>query len=177
MASPPSAFGALRCLLLAVALPACAIAAGAGADDLKEAQKLYGQGKLEAALEKADLVLQADPRDAQARFLKGLVLADEKRTAEAIQAFTGLTEDFPEMPEPYNNLAVLYAAQGQHERARAVLEVAIATHPGYAIAHENLGDIHAQLARQAYERAAQLDKTNTTATLKMAKVLEALRVR
>ena len=162
---------------VAMVLGLAGIAMAAPADDLREAQKLYGEGKLPDALDKVEVVLKADPRDAQARFLKGLVLADEKRTPEAIEVFMGLTEEFPEMPEPYNNLAVLYAAQGQHERARTVLEVAIATHPGYAIAHENLGDIHALLARQAYERAAKLDKTNTTAALKMAKVLEALRIR
>lgn len=158
-------------LLAGLALVAGSVWA-APADDLRDAQRLYGQGKLPAALEKVDAFLTAQPRDAQGRFLRGLVLTDQKRTAEAIQAFVGLTEDFPELAEPYNNLAVLYAAQGNYERARSVLELAIQTHPNYAMAHENLGDVYAQLAARSYDRALQLDRNNPTARNKSAKVKE-----
>ncbi|MGZ5106268.1 MAG: L,D-transpeptidase Cds6 family protein, partial [Usitatibacter sp.] len=139
-------------------------------DDLKEAQKLYGQQKLQPALDKVEGYLRTMPRDPQGRFLKGLILTEQKRVPEAIQVFTGLTEDFPELPEPYNNLAVLYASQGNYDKAKSALELAIHTHPSYATAHENLGDIYAQLASRAYDRALQLDKTNTTAQLKLAMV-------
>jgi tetratricopeptide (TPR) repeat protein len=142
----------------------------APADDLKEAQRLYAQGKSGPALEKVDAFLKAQPRDPQGRFLKGLALTDQKRVPEAIQVFTGLTEDFPELPEPYNNLAVLYASQGNYDKAKSALELAIHTHPSYATAHENLGDVYAQLASRAYDRALQLDKTNTTAQVKLAMV-------
>ncbi|HEX3098218.1 MAG TPA: tetratricopeptide repeat protein [Usitatibacter sp.] len=147
-----------------------AAAFAAPADDLRDAQKLYNQGKLAPALEKVDEFLKAQPRDPQGRFLKGLVLTEQKRTQEAIQVFTGLTEDFPELPEPYNNLAVLYASQGNYEKAKSALELAIHTHPTYATAHENLGDIYAELASRAYDRALQLDKNNTTAQVKLAMV-------
>src|SRR5436190_13296039 len=110
------------------------------------------------------------PRDPQGRFLKGILLAEMKRAPEAIQVFTGLTEDFPELPEPYNNLAVLYASQGNYDKAKAALELAIHTHPSYATAHENLGDVYAQLASRAYDRALQLDKNNTAAQVKLAMV-------
>ncbi len=142
----------------------------APADDLREAQKLYGQGKMQPALEKVDGFLKVQPRDPQARFLKGLLLTEQKRVPEAIQVFVGLTEDFPELPEPYNNLAVLYASQGNYDKAKSALELAIHTHPSYATAHENLGDIYAQLASRAYDRALQLDKGNTTAQLKLSMV-------
>ena len=142
----------------------------APADDLREAQTLYGQGRMQPALDKVEAFLRAQPRDPQGRFLKGLLLTEQKKTAEAIQVFTGLTEDFPELPEPYNNLAVLYASQGNYDKAKAALELAIHTHPSYATAHENLGDIYAQLASRAYDRALQLDKNNTTAQLKLAMV-------
>ena len=161
--------------VLFAGLTLCAATAmAAPADDLRDAQKLYGQGKLPAALEKVDAYLVAQPRDAQGRFLRGLVLTDQKRPADAIRVFTSLTEDFPELPGPYNNLAVLYAAQGQYERARQVLELAIQTHPSYAIAHENLGDIYAQLAARAYDRALQLDKSNISARAKSAKAKEVI---
>jgi tetratricopeptide (TPR) repeat protein len=163
---------AVRALAAALALSLASLAAAAPADDLREAQKLYGQAKLPAALEKIDGYLAAQPKDVQGRFLKGLLLTDMKRPAEAIAIFTSLTEDFPEMPEPYNNLAVLYAAQGNYERARTVLELAISTHPGYAMAHENLGDIYAQLATRSYDRALQLDRSNSSARAKSAKLKE-----
>ena len=163
---------AARAFLAAFALLAGSLASAAPADDLRDAQKLYGQGKLPAALEKVDAFLVAQPKDVQGRFLRGLVLTDQKRTADAITVFTTLTEDFPELAEPYNNLAVLYAAQGNYERARAVLELAIQTHPGYAMAHENLGDIYSQLAARAYDRALQLDRANLSARGKSAKAKE-----
>jgi tetratricopeptide (TPR) repeat protein len=140
------------------------------AEDLKEAQKLYASGRVQPAMDKVDAVLKAQPKDPQARFLKGLLLTEQKKTAEAIQVFTGLTEDYPELPEPYNNLAVLYAQQGNYDKAKAALELAIHTHPSYATAHENLGDIYAQLASRAYDRALQLDKNNAAAQVKLAMV-------
>ena len=156
--------------LVAALLGAATLVWAAPADDLREAQKLYGQGKLQPALDKVEVFLKAMPRDPQGRFLKALVLTEQKRVPEAIQVFTGLTEDFPELPEPYNNLAVLYASQGNFDKAKSALELAIHTHPSYATAHENLGDIYAQLASRAYDRALQLDKSNATAQLKLSMV-------
>src|SRR5438309_7921590 len=121
-------------------------------------------------MDKVDAFLKAQPRDPQGRFLKGLILTEQKRVPDAIQMFTGLTEDYPELPEPYNNLAVLYASQGNFDKAKSALELAIHTHPSYATAHESLGDVYAQLASRAYDRALQLDKSNTTAQVKLAMV-------
>jgi Flp pilus assembly protein TadD len=162
--------GRLAAAVFAALLGSAAWVWAAPADDLKEAQKLYQQGKLQPALDKIEVYLKTQPKDPQGRFLKGLVLTEQKRIPDAIQVFTGLTEDFPELPEPYNNLAVLYASQGNYDKAKAALELAIHTHPSYATAHENLGDIYAQLASRAYDRALQLDKTNTTAQVKLAMI-------
>ena len=139
-------------------------------EDTKDATKLYQQGKLEQALSKVNGALALQPKDAQGRFLKGLILTEQKKSADAIQIFTGLTEDYPELPEPYNNLAVLYASQGNYDKAKAALELAIHTHPSYATAYENLGDIYAQLARRSYDKALQLDKSNLTAQGKLSMV-------
>jgi tetratricopeptide (TPR) repeat protein len=157
-------------LIAALFIGASSAVFAAPADDLKEAQKLYTSGKLQPALDKVDVFLKAQPRDPQGRFLRGLILTEQKRVPEAIQVFTALTEDYPELPEPYNNLAVLYASQGNYDKAKSSLELAIHTHPSYATAHENLGDIYAQLASRAYDRALQLDKNNTTAQVKLAMV-------
>ena len=137
------------------------------ADDIQDANKLFKQGQQAQALEKLDAVLASKPKDAQARFLKGLIFTEQGKTAEAIKMFSGLTEDYPDLPEPYNNLAVLYAGQGQYEKAKVSLEAAIRTHPSYATAHENLGDIYAKMASQAYDRALQLDKNNTSTATKL----------
>ena len=111
--------------------------------------------------------LATSPKDARGRFLKGIILTEQNKPNDAIKVFTELTQDYPELPEPYNNLAVLYASQGQYDKARTALEMAIRTHPSYATAHENLGDIYAKMASQAYDKALQLDKSNTTAQTKL----------
>ena len=144
----------------------------AHADDIQDANKLFKQGQHSQALNKVNGVLASKPKDAQARFLKGLILTEQGQTAEAIKIFSALTEDYPELPEPYNNLAVLYASQGQYDKARVALEMAIRTHPSYATAHENLGDIYAKMASQAYDRALQLDRSNAATQTKLAMIKE-----
>ena len=90
----------------------------AQSDDYAEAGKLFRAGQQAQALERVDTFLKANPKDARGRFLKGLILTEQARPADAIKIFGGLTEDYPELPEPYNNLAVLYASQGQYDKAR-----------------------------------------------------------
>lgn len=141
--------------LMALAAALCSSGA-ALADDYADVNQLLRDGRHADALARADQYLAANSRDPQMRFLKGVVLTEAGRTAEAIATFTRLTEDYPELPEPYNNLAVLHAAQNQYDKARAALEMAVRTNPGYATAHENLGDVYARLAAQSYARAAQL---------------------
>jgi tetratricopeptide (TPR) repeat protein len=87
------------------------------------------------------------------RHARGLILTEQNKPADAIREFTSLTEDYPELPEPYNNLAVLYASQGQYDKARKSLEMAIRTHPSYAIAHENLGDVYAKMGKDSLAEA------------------------
>lgn len=139
------------------ALLACLLVAPALADDATDVLNLVKAARYPEALSRADAAIAARPRDAQLRFLKGVVLSEMNRPAEAIAIFTRLTEDHPQLPEPYNNLAVLYAGQGQYDKARATLEKALRTNPSYATAYDNLGDIHAKLAALAYDRALQAD--------------------
>ena len=116
----------------------------------------------EQALKLIDQRLTATPKDPQLRFLQGVAFAMANKNKEAIDTFTQLTKEFPELPEPYNNLAVLYANQNQLDKSRQALEQAIRTNPSYSTAHENLGDIYAKLASQAYNKALQLDAANAT---------------
>lgn len=140
----------------------------AHANDLADIQKLIKAGQYSQALDKTDAYIASKPRDAQGRFMKGLILTEMNRPMDAIAVFTKLTEDYPELPEPYNNLAVLYAQQKQYDKARTALEMAIRTHPAYAIAYENLGDVYAKLASQAYDKALQIDSSNATAQGKLS---------
>ncbi len=155
--------------LLIAWIPCAAIAA---APSIQDANLAFHKGNNSVALDKVNGFLASNPKDAQARFLKGLILTELNRYNEAIKVFSDLTEDYPELPEPYNNLAVLYAAQADYERAKQSLEMAIRTHPSYATAHENLGDIYAKMASQAYDKALQLDQSNTSAQTKLALIKE-----
>jgi Flp pilus assembly protein TadD len=153
---PSAAIGALAVTLAIGFAPAYA-------DDAnREARTLLQNEQHERALSAADKLIAGNPANAEARFLRGVALAELGRSTEAIATFRKLTEDFPSLPEPYNNLAVLYARQRDFDKARDALEQAIRTHPSYATAHSNLGDLYARLANEAYERALQLDAGRDT---------------
>lgn len=142
------------------------------ADELKDISQLVNQGQNAQALEKLNAYLASHPGEVQGQFLKGVVLAETGKSADAVKLFTEITTRHPELPEPYNNLAVIYADQGQYDKARHALEMAIKTHPSYATAHENLGDVYARMATDAYDKALQLDKNNTRTQTKLAMVKE-----
>src|SRR6187431_506200 len=166
------ASNALPKTLRLLALTAALLATAAWADEYSDVNQLLRSGKHAEALAKADQYLASKPRDPQMRFLKGVIQTEAGKPADAITTFNKLTEDYPELPEPYNNLAVLYAGQSQFDKARAALEMAIRTNPSYATAHENLGDVYAKLASQAYSKALQLDAGNTGVQPKLALIRE-----
>jgi tetratricopeptide (TPR) repeat protein len=159
---PTQTYIALALLVAALVSPA------AWADDYADVNRLLKSGQPTEAMAKVDQFLADKPRDPQMRFLKGVILAETGKSNEAIATFVKLTEEFPELPEPYNNLAVLYAGQSQFDKARVALEMAIRTNPSYATAHENLGDVYAKLASQAYSKALQLDGSNAGVPPKLA---------
>lgn len=134
----------------------------------EQIQALLAENKLDAALKLTNEELGKDPDNVTYRFFKGLILTKLNQLTQARDIFISLTKSNPELPEPYNNLAVVYAALGDYTAARKALQEAINTHPSYATAHENLGDIYARLASQAYNQALQLDEDNTTAKAKLA---------
>lgn len=140
--------------------------------ELREINQLSEQGNQAAALEKVNSYLTSNPKNAEAMFMRGVILVELGKRDDAIKAFTEITEKYPNLPEPYNNLAVLYADQGQYDKARKALEAAIKTHPSYATAHENLGDIYARLASEAYDKALKLDTSNTRAQNKLAMITD-----
>ena len=150
-----------------IALVLSVLGAAAYADEYSDVAQLTRDGKFSEALARADRFLSSKPRDAQMRLLKGVAQRDAGKTADAISTFTRLTEEFPELPEPYNNLGVLYADQNQIDKARAAFEAALRTHPSYATAHENLGDVYAKLSSSAYSKALQIEGANAAVTPKL----------
>jgi len=172
LASPHTYRNALRGILSKTLILSGLIAAiyPAQASDISSINRLVRTGQYADALVRTDAVLAQHPRDAQLRFIKGLILAEQNKSAEAIAIFSKLTEDFPDLPEPYNNLAVLYAANGQYDKARSALDMAMRTNPTYATALENLGDVYAKLASQAYDKALQLDPAGNVPPAKLTLV-------
>lgn len=137
-----------------------------------EVAHLLEQGKADQAAKQADSFLQQNPGDVEMRFLRGVIATEQKQSAQAIKIFSALTRDYPHMPEPYNNLAVLYAADGQERKAAEALEQAIRTNPSYSTAHENLGDLYARMASEAYSKALQLDGTRQDLKPKLALITQ-----
>ena len=152
----------LAMVLLAIVLSI--FSATAHADEYSDVAQVTRDGTVSEALTRADRFLSNKPRDAQMRLLKGVAQRDAGKTADAISTFSRLTEEFPDLPEPYNNLGVLYADQNQLDKARAAFEAALRTHASYAIAHENLGDVYAKLSSTAYSKALQIEGANAAVT-------------
>jgi len=124
--------------------------------------------KLDQALQRADAEIAKNPRDAQVRFLRAVILADLKKTPEAITAYESLTQEFPELPEPYNNLAVLHAAAGRYEVARSLLLRSIEAQGNYVTARDNLGDLYLAMAADAYTQALKLSPQDKDLQAKLA---------
>jgi len=156
-----SRLACIAAVLIALGLDAAA------ADALDDAGTLLRKGQAAEALTRVDAILKDNPKDVRARFLRGVILSEQQKTNDAIAVFRSVSEERPELPEPYNNLGVLYAGQGRYDEARRALETAIVADPKYATAHENLGDVYARMAAQSYELAGKLDAKGTSARTKL----------
>jgi tetratricopeptide (TPR) repeat protein len=144
----------------------------ASSPEAAEVQRLLKEGQNVQALKVIDESLARNPKDPQMRFRRGVALSMLDRKSEALAVFQKLVEDHPDMPAPYNNMAVIHGAQGDYDKARHSLEKAIRTNPAYATAYQNLGDVYAQLASQAYNKALQLDKNDASVAPKLALLRE-----
>lgn len=139
---------------------------------VEEVSKMLEQGQINEAARRAQSHLKQNANDVQMRFLQGVIATEQRKYDQAIQIFTALSQDFPALPEPYNNLAVLYAAKGDERKAAQVLEQAIRTNPSYATAHENLGDLYARMASDAYAKALQLDSNRQAVQPKLSLITQ-----
>lgn len=142
----------------------------------EQIHRLITQGAYENALVLVEKQLSQKPDEIQLLFLKGIIFARMDKLKQAESVFIDLTENYPELPEPFNNLAVIYAARGDYDSAEKSLRKAINTHPSYATAHENLGDIYAKMASQAYNTALKLDADNKETKQKLSMISDLISV-
>ncbi|MCF7696075.1 tetratricopeptide repeat protein [Mycetohabitans rhizoxinica] len=142
------------------------------ADGTPEIDAAIVQHDWAGALTRLDERVRSHPRDAQARFKRANVLAQLGRDDDAMAAYTALTQTYPELPEPYNNLAALYVKRGKLDEARVVLETALRASPGYALAQANLGDIYLRLAAESFKRASALDPHDTYSARRSRQIVQ-----
>lgn len=125
--------------------------------NLDEVKQLIEADENNQALVQIDNQLVKQPDDPEILFLRAITLSKLQRKQEAIELYHELINQHPTLPEPRNNLAVLYAQQGEFEASEQALQSALNTHPSYATAHRNLSDIYKTLASIAYNKALDLD--------------------
>ena len=141
--------------ITALVLAAACASPLAWANDYSEVQRLLKAGQNAQAVTKAEAYIKAKPKDPQMRFLLASAQSAAGNTEQAIDTLRALASDYPELAEPHNNLAVIYASRGDYSLARTELETAISLNPSYATAFENLGDVYARLASQQYALSAR----------------------
>ena len=149
-----------RRALIAFAMAVTAFwAAVSHADDpVARALSLVSQEKYSEARAVLEPLLQRQPNAPRVRLLNGVLLAREGNGREAVAIFERLRGERPDMFEPYNNLAVLYAEQGRLDEAHEMLFAALERRPD-PVAYANLGDIYTRLADRAYTRARDVPGT------------------
>ena len=140
--------------------------------DINEIKLLLKNGKYKIAENIINGAIEENFNNPEILFYKGIIETNLGKTNQAIDTFRGLTERFPELPEPFNNLAVLYAEKGQFRLAKEILEQAIKTNPSYLTAHINLGDIFTKMASEAYNKALEIDKSNNIAITKLSMITQ-----
>ena len=140
--------------------------------DINEIKLLLKNGKYKIAENIINGAIEENLNNPEILFYKGIIETNLGKTNKAIDKFRGLTERFPELPEPFNNLAVLYAEKGQFRLAKEILEQAIKTNPSYLTAHINLGDIFTKMASEAYNKALEIDKSNNIAITKLSMITQ-----
>ena len=152
-----------------ILLSSATISAQSNIDEIK---LLLTKGKYSSAETLVNNDIDNNLNNPELLFYRGIIETNLGKNNKAIDTFRELTERFPELPEPFNNLAVLYAEKGQFRLAKEILEQAIKTNPSYLTAHINLGDIFTKMASEAYNKALEIDKTNNVAITKLSMITQ-----
>ncbi|MGM9512832.1 tetratricopeptide repeat protein [Roseateles sp. DB2] len=165
-----------RLLALVLAAGLCWSAPARAAGELEKAQQQWLQGHQADAKKTLETALAEDPNNARLRFALALMRMESGETAQAETLLRRLTEDFPDLADPFNNLAVILAARGDMDAAFEALQRAVNLQPEHVQAQENLGDVLLQLAARAYAVAARPGpQSSVNAGLKLRRTQELLR--
>lgn len=136
-----------------------------------DVERLVKARQYQDAVNLINTQLKTNPRNVQIRFVKARLQIEMRKFDDAKKTLIEITQQFPELPEPYNNLAAIAANQGQWIEARDYLELALKLRPTYTVAAANLGEIYIRLGAQVYEEAAKGAQTNQRQYTNRAKAL------
>jgi Flp pilus assembly protein TadD len=165
------------CLACALCLSA-GLAIGQGlatpADPHQVVEQLMRQDLVDEAMAKIRDHLAQRPRDPQMRFWQAVLLTRQGQRAQAVQVYTDLTQDFPELAEPHNNLGVLQAANLELDMAQRSFELALRADPNHALAHENLADVLLRQAQRHYQKASQIQASTKRPSPGLAQKMQLL---
>ncbi len=150
-----TSFG-IRALLLCAVTATVLYASPSSADEKVETIiSLLSRERYSEARQALEPLLKARPEMPRLRLIDGILRAREGKTSEAVGILERLRGDRPDMFEPHNNLAVLYAGQGRLDAARDALVAALELRPD-AAAYANLGHVYVRLAERAYALGREL---------------------
>ena len=141
-----------------------------------DVRKLLRQAKYTQALLLVNKALATNPRDPQMRLWLGFIFEQLGQPDMALQVYLDLTREYPELAEPFNNLGVIYAAKGDYPNAKAALDNALRANPNYAAAHENMGDLLVNMARQSYERSLTIEPKQRGISQKIEQIKPVLEI-
>lgn len=127
----------------------------ASASELELAQRQWLAGKRPQAIATIEEALVKAPNELKLRFALGVMRMEQGEQMAALAIFASLTQDFPDLADPFNNLAVIHASMGELDQAQRALEQALNLQAAHTQAQENLGDVLLRLALRAYQRSQQ----------------------
>ncbi|HLS17615.1 MAG TPA: tetratricopeptide repeat protein [Paenalcaligenes sp.] len=96
--------------------------------------------------------------DVQLLFLKGRAFEALGQYQDAFELYKRMTTLYPELPEPWNNLALEYVRQGNLNLAEDALAMALTADPNNETALQNLGEVRLMLAEETFQRAGSKGK-------------------
>jgi tetratricopeptide (TPR) repeat protein len=123
------------------------------ATPIEEIQRLIDQNSFSLAATTGDQILIEQPTNAKIQFLTAYAYQMDQQMNRAKELYEHLIQEYPELPEPRNNLAMIYLDKGNSDKASQLLIDALNTHSSYSMAYNNLGRIYRSIASATYRQA------------------------
>lgn len=152
------------------------------ANALKEAESLLQKQQYQQAEEKLQAIVTQQPENPQAWFDLGFAQSHQGKTADAITSYKKATQLDPKWFEAQQNLGLALAKSGDLTAAASALKTAVTLKPivggqqALAAAWLSLAQVTEEGAPQeslaAYQKALELDPTNSDAQLGAARMAE-----